>query len=77
MYATLGQILSYPTRTQIGFQSRPDPATTTSFTYFIQNGSPFYRNSIFGSTSTVQIQNGVQALSDRQGFSFVLRRTYP
>ena len=77
VYATLGQILSYPTRTQIGFQSRPDPATTTSFTYFIQNGSPFYRNSIFGSTSTVQIQNGVQALSDRQGFSFVLRRTYP
>jgi autotransporter translocation and assembly factor TamB len=77
VYATLGQILSYPTRTQIGFQSRPDPATTTSFSYFIQNGSPFYRNSIFGSTSTVQIQNGVQALSDRQGFSLVVRRTYP
>jgi hypothetical protein len=77
VYATLGQILTYPTRTQIGFQSRPDAATSASFTYFQQNGTPFYRNSIFGNTSTVQIQNGVQPLSDRQGFSFVLTRTYP
>jgi hypothetical protein len=77
VYATLGQILTSPTRTQIGFQSRPDPATTFSFTYFLQSGTPFYRNSIFGSTSTVQIQNGVQAISDRQGFSLVIRRTYP
>lgn len=77
LYATLGQILTYPTRTQIGFQSRPDASTTASFTYFNQSGTPFYRNSIFGSTSTVQVQNGVQALSERQGFSFVIRRTYP
>jgi hypothetical protein len=77
VYATLGQILTYPERTQIGLQSRPDAATTASFTYFDQSGQPFYRNSIFGSTSTVQIQNGVQSLSDRQGFSFILRRTYP
>jgi hypothetical protein len=77
VYATLGQILSYPTRTQIGFQSRPDPSTAISFTYFQQNGTPFYRNTIFGNTSTVQIQNGVQPLSDRQGFSIVLTRSYP
>lgn len=77
VYATLGQILSYPTRTQIGFQSRPDASTAISFTYFQQNGTPFYRNTIFGNTSTVQVQNGVQPLSDRQGFSFVLTRSYP
>ena len=77
VYATVGQVLSYPTRTQIGFASRPDPATTISFTYFQQNGTPCYRNSIFGNTSTVQIVNGVQPLSDRQGFSLTLTRTYP
>jgi hypothetical protein len=76
VYATLGQVLSYPSRTQVGFQSRPDPSTTLSFTYFQQNGTPYYANSIFGNTSTVQIQNGVQSLSDRQGFSFVITRTY-
>ena len=77
VFATIGQVLSYPSRTQIGFASRPDPATTISFTYFQQNGTPFYTNSIFGNTSTVQIVNSVQPLSDRQGFSFVLSRTYP
>jgi hypothetical protein len=77
VYATIGQVLSYPTRTQIGFASRPDPATTISFTYFQQNGTPYYSNSIFGNTSTVEVVNGVQPLSDRQGFSIVLTRTYP
>jgi hypothetical protein len=77
VYATVGQVLSYPTRTQVGFASRPDPATTISFTYFQQNGTPYYANSIFGNTSTVVVQNGIQSLSDRQGFSLVLSRTYP
>jgi hypothetical protein len=77
VYATIGQVLSYPTRTQIGFASRPDPATTISFTYFQQNGTPYYSNSIFGNTSTVEIVNGIQPLSDRQGFSFAITRTYP
>ena len=76
VYATFGQVLSYPVRTQIGFASRPDPATTISFTYFQQNGTPYFTNSIFGNTSTVEVVNGVQPLSDRQGFSFVLSRTY-
>ena len=77
VYATIGQVLSYPTRTQIGFASQPDPATTISFTYFQQNGTPYYSNSIFGNTSTVEIVNGIQPLSDRQGFSFAITRTYP
>jgi hypothetical protein len=77
VYATFGQILSYPTRTQVGFASRPDPATTISFTYFQQNGTPFYTNTIFGSTSTVQVTTGFQPLSDRQGFNFAITRTYP
>jgi len=77
VYATVGQVLSYPTRTQIGFASKPDPATTISFTYFQQNGTPYFTNSIFGNTSTVQVENGVQPLSDRQGFSLTLSRSYP
>jgi hypothetical protein len=77
VYATLGQILSYPTRTQIGFQSRPNPVTSLSFTYFQQNGTPFYTNSIFGNASSVQVQNGIQSLTDRQGFSLILSRTFP
>ena len=58
-------------------RSRPDPATTISFTYFQQNGTPYYSNSIFGNTSTVEVTNGVQPLSDRQGFNFTITRTYP
>jgi hypothetical protein len=77
VYATVGQVLSYPTRTQIGFASKPDPATTLSFTYFQQNGTPYFTNSIFGNTSTVEVQNGIQPLSDRQGFSLILSRSYP
>lgn len=76
VYATFGQVLSYPVRTQVGFAARPDPSTTLSFTYFQQNGTPYFTNSIFGNTSTVQVSNGVQPLSDRQGFSFVLSRSY-
>ncbi len=77
VYATVGQVLSYPSRTQIGFASRPDAATSLSFTYFQQNGTPYYSNSIFGNTSTVEIVNGIQPLSDRQGFNITLTRTYP
>jgi len=77
VYATVDQVVSYPTRTQIGFASRPSPATTISFTYFQQNGTPYFTNSIFGNTNAVEVVNGVQPLSDRQGFSLVLRRTYP
>jgi hypothetical protein len=76
VYATVGQVISYPSRTQVGFQSRPDPSTTISFTYFQQNGTPYYTNSIFGNVNTVQILNGVQPLSDRQGFNFEINRTY-
>ena len=76
VYATISQVLSYPGRTQVGFQSRPDPSTTLNFTYFQQSGQPYYSNSIFGTTNSIQIQNGIQPLSDRQGFSLTLTRTY-
>ena len=56
VYATLGQVVSYPTRTQLGFASSPDPATTISFTYFQQNGTPYFTNSIFGNTNTVEVR---------------------
>ncbi len=74
---TLGQVLSYPVRTQFGLTARPDAVTSASFTYFQQNGTPSYQNSIFGNTSTVQVLNGVQPLSNRQGFSAVITRSYP
>ena len=74
---TLGQVLSYPTRTQFGLTAQPDAVTSASFTYFTQNGTPSYQNSIFGNTATVQVLNGVQPLSNRQGFSAVITRTYP
>jgi autotransporter translocation and assembly factor TamB len=74
---SLGQVLSYPVRTQIGLTAQPDANTTASISYFTQNGTPSYQNSIFGTTSTVQVQNGVQPLSNRQGFTAVLTRRYP
>jgi hypothetical protein len=74
---SLGQVLSYPVRTQVGITAKPDAYTSASFSYFTQNGTPSYQNSIFGSTSTVQVQNGVQPLSNRQGFTAVLTRRYP
>jgi hypothetical protein len=74
---TLGQVLSYPVRTQVGLTARPDAFTSASFSYFTQNGTPSYQNSIFGSSSTVQVLNGIQPLSNRQGFTAVLTRRYP
>ncbi len=74
---TLGQVLSYPTRTQFGLTAQPDATTSASFSFFTQNGTPSYTNSIFGNTSNVQVLNGIQPLSNRQGFSAVITRTYP
>jgi hypothetical protein len=73
---TVGQVLSYPVRTQVGLTARPDAVTSASFSYFTQNGTPSYQNSIFGSTANVQVVNGIQPLSNRQGFSAVLTRRY-
>ena len=73
----IGQVLSYPTSDQASLQYRFDPVTTLAASYFKQNGSLFYQNSIFGSTSTITVQNGVQPLSNRQGFDIRVIRTYP
>jgi hypothetical protein len=77
VFVTVGQILSYPTRTDVGLQSRPSPTESLTFSYFKQNGTPYYTNSIFGNTATVEVQNGIQPLSNRQGFSIRLTRSYP
>jgi hypothetical protein len=61
----------------VGITARPDATTSASFSYFTQNGTPSYQNSIFGNSSTVQVLNGVQPLSNRQGFTAILTRTYP
>jgi hypothetical protein len=74
---SLGEVLSYPVRTQVGLTARPDAVTAASFSYFQQNGTPSYQNSIFGSTANVEVVNGVQPLSNRQGFSAVITRRYP
>src|ERR1039458_4864627 len=52
----------------IGFASKPAPGRTMSCTSFQQKGTPYVTTASFGNTSTVQVENGVQPLSDRQGF---------
>jgi hypothetical protein len=72
------QVISYPTRTQFGFDLRPDAATSSSFTYFWQ---PYAPAILFGNPNNTynysgSVLSGVQPLSDRQGFRFVLTRRY-
>jgi len=73
-----GQVISYPTRTQVGFDLRPDAETSASFTYFWQ---PYAPAIVFGDPNTTYnytsaVLSGVQPLSNRQGFRFVLSRRY-
>ncbi|MBV8488992.1 MAG: translocation/assembly module TamB domain-containing protein, partial [Candidatus Eremiobacteraeota bacterium] len=72
------QVISYPTRTQVGFDLRPDAATSSSFTYFWQ---PYAPAILFGNPNNTYnysgaVLSGLQPLSDRQGFRFVVTRRY-
>ena len=79
IYASLGQILSTPVRSTAGFTARPDATTSIQFSYFTQNGNPAYTNNANGSASLlgpVRLK-GIQPLSNRQGFTFLIVRKYP
>lgn len=76
---SLGQILSYPSRTEFGFEARPDATTSLDFTYFQQEAPPAYTLSGYGSETTPggTVLQGIEPLSNRQGFRITLTRRYP
>jgi TamB, inner membrane protein subunit of TAM complex len=79
VYASFGQTLSRPVRTQFGFTARPDATTSVQFSYFTQNGVPAITSNANGTsafTGTQRLQ-GIQPVSNRQGFTFSIVRKYP
>ena len=79
VYASFGQTLSAPGRTTLGFTSRPDAATSVQFNYFQQNGNPAITNNANGTQTATYTQRlqGIQGLSNRKGFTFLIVRKYP
>lgn len=79
-YAFLGQTLSYPERTNTGFELRPDPFTTVNFSYFRQNGITSLVTTdtpgAYSFTSGRRL-NGIGAIGDRSGFTFTITKRYP
>jgi hypothetical protein len=77
VYASFGQTLSTPVRTQFGFTARPDATTSVQFSYFAQNGSPAITAN--GNTSQLNVTRlkGIQPVGNRQGFTFSIVRKYP
>ncbi|HEX3465645.1 MAG TPA: translocation/assembly module TamB domain-containing protein [Candidatus Elarobacter sp.] len=79
VYASFGQTLSRPVRTQLGFTARPDATTSVQFSYFTANGLPAITNNANGTSAfngTQRLQ-GIQPVSNRQGFTFSIVRKYP
>ncbi|GAC1403431.1 MAG: hypothetical protein NVSMB64_05190 [Candidatus Velthaea sp.] len=79
-YAFLGQTLSFPERTNTGFELRPDPFTTVNFSYFRQNGiTSLVTTDTPGrySVSSSRRLNGFAPLGDRTGFTFTVTKRYP
>ncbi len=79
VYASFGQTLTTPVRTFAGFTSRPNATTSIQFNYFTQNGNPAITSNANGTqavTTTTRLK-GIQALSNRQGFTFSIVRKYP
>ena len=79
VYASFGQTLSTPVRSQLGFTARPDATTSVQFSYYRQNGSPAITTNGNGSQtfSSTQRLKGIQALGNRSGFTFSIVRKYP
>ena len=73
VYASFGQTLASPVRSTLGFTARPDAVTSVQFSYFAQNGNP----AIAVNGSATQRLNGIQPISNRQGFTFSIVRKYP
>ena len=79
VYASFGQTLSTPVRTQLGFTARPDATTSVQFSYFTQNGVPAITSNANGTQTFFGTQRlqGIQPVSNRQGFTFSIVRKYP
>lgn len=74
---SFGQVLSEPLRTQVGFEMRPDGATTASLSFYTQTGTPAVLTGTQSAFSTDGVLRGVQQLTNRQGFRFNVTRRYP
>jgi hypothetical protein len=79
LYLNFGQTLSYPVRTTAGLTARPNATTSIDFNYFTQDGNPAITYDANGTEpfSYEQRLHGIQPLSGRQGFTFLVVRKYP
>ncbi len=79
IYLNFGQTLSYPVRTTAGLTARPNATTSVDFNYFTQDGNPAITYDENGTEpfSYEQRLHGIQPLSGRQGFTFLIVRKYP
>jgi hypothetical protein len=71
-------VLGGPTRTVVGFDMRPDGATSAAFTYFWQ---PYEPAIVFGNPNNTYnysgaVLSGITPLQNREGFRFVVSRRY-
>jgi len=75
-YALLSQTLSYPERTNLGFELRPDPVTSVNFAYFRANGVTSLITTQTQSFSGLGFgrNTSFQPLGDREGFTFTITR---
>jgi len=78
-YAFLSQTVSYPERSNVGFELEPKPFETINFSYYAQNGvTSLITNATPGQelfTSTRRLTS-VQPLGNRSGFSLNLNRRF-
>lgn len=79
IYASLGQTLSFPSTTTVGFTARPNATTTISLTAFHANGQYALTTNANGTSpfSSLQRVQGIQALTGLQGFTFQITKSYP
>jgi hypothetical protein len=81
VYANIGQTLTSPTRTTLGFTARPDATTSILFSYYQQNGVPAVTTSTLGTNGLPyggpQRLKGISPLVSPGGFTFSIVRKYP
>jgi hypothetical protein len=78
-YAFLSQTVTYPERSNIGFELQPKPFETLNFSYYAQNGvTSLITNQTPGESflSSTRRLTSVQPLGNRSGFSFNYSRRF-
>jgi autotransporter translocation and assembly factor TamB len=78
-YAFLSQTVSYPERSNIGFELQPKPLETINFSYYAQNGvTSLITNQTPGQEflNSTRRLTSVQPLGNRSGFSLNLNRRF-